>query len=294
MTGSATCVSAVCSPPSGFTGKERDSESGNDYFGARYFASSMGRFMSPDFTGADDGPPEAVPYADLSDPQSLNLYAYVQNNPLNSFDSDGHDCVNGSNASNGTVSYISTSNPADCGKGFTYVNGTVDPNSFTYSNGQLGFNTSNYADGTGMAASVTMTVGNQADPDTLSAGVFGPASASTWNNSAGVVNGAFKAEETAFGFVFPLTFLAVDALAGSSPTGAQAAGISKKPGTLGMRKGTDALRAEDKVSRDIAKKLGVDKNAVHELLQEGSQDMGRKLSFREGLEYVAKALGKAL
>jgi RHS repeat-associated protein len=31
-----------------FTGKERDTESGNDYFGARYYASSMGRFMSPD------------------------------------------------------------------------------------------------------------------------------------------------------------------------------------------------------------------------------------------------------
>jgi RHS repeat-associated protein len=31
-----------------FTGKERDSETGNDYFGARYFASTMGRFLSPD------------------------------------------------------------------------------------------------------------------------------------------------------------------------------------------------------------------------------------------------------
>ncbi len=250
--------------------------------------------MSPDFTGADDGPPEAVPYSDLSDPQSLNLYAYVQNNPLSRFDSDGHDCVNGSNASNGSISVQTTSDSSACLSGYTYVNGTVDPNSVTYSNGQLGFNISNYADGSGIAASVTMASGSQLDPDTLSAGVFGPASASTWNNSAGVVNGAFKAEETAFGFVFPLTFLAVDALAGSSPTGAQAAGLRKKPGTLGMEKGTDALRREDKVARDISKKLGVDKNAVHELLQEGSQDMGRKLSFREGLEYVAKALGKAL
>ena len=34
-----------------FTGKERDSESGNDYFGARYYGSSMGRFMSPDPSG---------------------------------------------------------------------------------------------------------------------------------------------------------------------------------------------------------------------------------------------------
>ena len=61
-----------------FTGKERDTESGNDYFGARYYASSMGRFMSPDWSAKE----EPVPYAKLDDPQSLNLYAYVRNNPL--------------------------------------------------------------------------------------------------------------------------------------------------------------------------------------------------------------------
>ncbi len=33
-----------------FTGKERDTESGNDYFGARYYSSQMGRFMSPDWS----------------------------------------------------------------------------------------------------------------------------------------------------------------------------------------------------------------------------------------------------
>jgi len=69
-----------------YTGKERDAESGNDYFGARYYASSMGRFLSPDWS--DD--PDSVPFADLGDPQSLNLYAYVANNPLSGTDADGH------------------------------------------------------------------------------------------------------------------------------------------------------------------------------------------------------------
>ncbi len=74
-----------------FTGKERDTESGLDYFGARYYASSMGRFMSPDWS-----PPAAtVPYASLGDPQSLNLYRYVCNNPMNAFDPDGHDGEHG-------------------------------------------------------------------------------------------------------------------------------------------------------------------------------------------------------
>jgi len=69
-----------------FTGKERDTESGLDYFGARYYGSNMGRWMTPDW--ADK--PEDVPYAQLDNPQSLNLYAYLGNNPLSSVDSDGH------------------------------------------------------------------------------------------------------------------------------------------------------------------------------------------------------------
>jgi RHS repeat-associated protein len=159
------------------TGKERDSESGNDYFGARYYGSSMARFMSPD-DGTDQDP---------SDPQSWNLYAYVRNNPLINTDPDGHDCVNASNAANGTISVQSTQNASDCKAGYTYVDGTVG-NSYTYKNGQVGFDISNYADGSGTAGSVTMLVGNQADPDTLKAAVFGSPSAQTWANGAGAVN----------------------------------------------------------------------------------------------------------
>jgi RHS repeat-associated protein len=62
-----------------FTGKERDTESGLDYFGARYYSSNMGRFSSPD-DGSDQDP---------SDPQSWNLYGYVRNNPANKVDEDG-------------------------------------------------------------------------------------------------------------------------------------------------------------------------------------------------------------
>lgn len=70
-----------------FAGKERDAESGNDYFGARYYASTMGRFLSPDWSAKY----EPVPYAKVDDPQTLNLYAYVLNNPLARMDADGHD-----------------------------------------------------------------------------------------------------------------------------------------------------------------------------------------------------------
>jgi RHS repeat-associated protein len=75
-----------------FTGKERDAESGLDYFGARYYGSSMGRFMSPDWASN----PVTIPFANIYDPQSLNLYSYTGNNPHSRFDPDGHlDCSGG-------------------------------------------------------------------------------------------------------------------------------------------------------------------------------------------------------
>ena len=69
-----------------FTGKERDTESGLDYFGARHYASNLGRFMVPDWAAK----PTAVPYATFGNPQSLNLYSYVENNPVSRVDPLGH------------------------------------------------------------------------------------------------------------------------------------------------------------------------------------------------------------
>jgi len=61
-----------------FTGKERDYESNLDNFGARYDSSSLGRFMSPDPIGGQK-----------IDPQTLNKYSYVRNNPINFTDPTG-------------------------------------------------------------------------------------------------------------------------------------------------------------------------------------------------------------
>jgi RHS repeat-associated protein len=62
------------------SGKERDSQTGLDFFGARYFSSAQGRFTSPDEPFADQHP---------GDPQSWNLYAYARNNPLKFVDLTG-------------------------------------------------------------------------------------------------------------------------------------------------------------------------------------------------------------
>jgi RHS repeat-associated protein len=68
-----------------FTGKERDAESGLDYFGATYYGSALGRFRSPD--------PAGIFVADLSNPQSWNLYSYVWDNPLANIDPSGMSCT---------------------------------------------------------------------------------------------------------------------------------------------------------------------------------------------------------
>lgn len=84
-----------------FTGKERDAETSLDYFGARYFSGAQGRFTSPDefkggivdpVAGQDIETNSALPYADITDPQTLNKYAYARNNPLRYVDPNGH-CI---------------------------------------------------------------------------------------------------------------------------------------------------------------------------------------------------------
>jgi RHS repeat-associated protein len=71
-----------------FTGKERDSESALDNFGARYYANAMGRFMSPDpiqHPSQSSWDEETF----LATPQRWNEYGYVLNNPLNHTDPNG-------------------------------------------------------------------------------------------------------------------------------------------------------------------------------------------------------------
>jgi RHS repeat-associated protein len=63
-----------------FTQKERDVETGLDYFGARYYGSSLGRF-----TGVDP----LLSSGDVANPQSWNRYIYTYNNPLNMIDIAG-------------------------------------------------------------------------------------------------------------------------------------------------------------------------------------------------------------
>jgi RHS repeat-associated protein len=80
----------TCAQNYKFTGKERDPETNNDDFDARYYSSAYGRFLSADWSST----PSPVPYANLTNPQTLNLYAMVSDNPESFADLDGHSCFN--------------------------------------------------------------------------------------------------------------------------------------------------------------------------------------------------------
>ncbi len=85
------------------TGKERDQESGLDYFGARYYGSALGRFTSPD--------PLLLTRTRLLDPQGLNRYSYARNRSTISIDDGGFGTVLVTVGANQTanVTYVSNS-----------------------------------------------------------------------------------------------------------------------------------------------------------------------------------------
>jgi len=81
-----------------FEGKERDTETGNDDFGARYYSNRFGRWLSADWSSV----PVAIPYANLTNPQTLNLYSMVADDPESFADLDGHGPQGGANPSQNT------------------------------------------------------------------------------------------------------------------------------------------------------------------------------------------------
>ncbi|HZE86742.1 MAG TPA: PA14 domain-containing protein [Methylomirabilota bacterium] len=65
-----------------YTGQEHDSETGLDYYNARYYSSDIRRFTQPDDI-----------IQDVYNPQDLNRYTYARNNPLRYTDPSGHSII---------------------------------------------------------------------------------------------------------------------------------------------------------------------------------------------------------
>ena len=113
------------SPPGGpnprlFTGKERDTETGLDYFGARYYSGKRARFTTVD--------PVYTWQENLVDPQRWNRYSYVRNNPMRYTDPDGRAIETGWDALNvaiGFGSFVSNVVSGNWGAAALDVAGTI-------------------------------------------------------------------------------------------------------------------------------------------------------------------------
>ena len=104
-----------------FTGKERDAETGLDYFGARYQRAGVGRFTSVDPLMTFD--------ENLVDPQRWNRYAYVRNNPLRYVDPDGRNASDISSEVGSDQDPKESQNSAEMGAGrffWEYLRGVKD------------------------------------------------------------------------------------------------------------------------------------------------------------------------
>ena len=165
-----------------YTGKDRDSESNLDYFGARYYSSQMGRFLSPD--------PSGLAYANLFNPQSFNLYGYVQNNPLTNTDPTGLDCVHINNDTGAYEGFESgdcdNSTEALANSGH-YVDGTLNQISFNSQNQVIGYSGST-GDGQFDSFAGSLSAGGAAfslNPYSLTGTAPGQSVSVTANPSAG-------------------------------------------------------------------------------------------------------------
>ncbi|MBU1682615.1 RHS repeat-associated core domain-containing protein [Patescibacteria group bacterium] len=74
----------------GYTDKELDDETGLMYYGARYYDPVIGRFLAVDPLVLDEAEKSDKDLKDiLQNPQALNAYSYVLNNPLIHIDPTG-------------------------------------------------------------------------------------------------------------------------------------------------------------------------------------------------------------
>ncbi len=256
-----------------FTGKERDAESGLDYFGARYYGSSLSRFTSPDVPLNDQ-------YA--QDPQSWNLYSYVRNNPLSNIDPNGEDCITTSNQSSSGITVTTEQGGSAETCSGTYVNGTVDRSSYSYNGRNLGYSFSNdTASGTG-TISFGSSQSDNSDWGPGSSNMLGAAQigrTATVGNGLGIGLGVIGAGAGAG--------IAYGAYAGG--TGLIGLGIGAGPA---LKKLPDLANLSDKILRQMVDR-GWTKQDIWDTIQNGkAYDAVNKATGGPATEYVNPSTGK--
>jgi RHS repeat-associated protein len=127
-----------------FTGQELDSTTQLYDYGARYYNPALGRFLSPD---------SIVP--DSRNPQSLNRYSYVRNNPLSRIDPTGHEDLEGG------VGWWEAQ-PTENACFAPWAGGT--PSDFTMGGGQISFPSQLASDWPSISRAAAGNPGNPGNP----------------------------------------------------------------------------------------------------------------------------------
>lgn len=218
-----------------FTGKERDAETGLDYFGARYFSAAQGRFTSPDRPFADQIP---------EDPQSWNLYVYVRNNPLRYTDPTGGACFDGRGAAScgnyilGGLKEVANipSNLA------TSINRVIDP-AIAWTGVQFGaaptFQPANVDQAEGMeAAAVVMLVSPLAEAGAAKVAGLGRASSAATKTAA--------ATETGVVYELPPQAASGKPYVGRTARSVEERMATRTDGRTGPAKPVDTFNAQDR------------------------------------------------
>ena len=208
--GGERTVTDSCSQDFKFTGKERDSETGNDYFGARFYSSPMGRWLAPD--------PINLTSARLESPSStLNKYAYAADNPLKYLDRDGEDITvfyrpSGSGVTDFGHIFLAVLNQATGKVGFIdyYPKNGTD----SFGNGPGTFNNGDMQDRAAQAQAglfATLTIRTTPEEaqrvlnqiDRLKSGGSAPGYRALWNNCTTVCEDALHDLGLDFGDITP-------------------------------------------------------------------------------------------
>jgi RHS repeat-associated protein len=278
-----------------FTAQAADTESGLDYFGARYFLAAGGRFMSPDAPFNDQSP---------GDPQSWNLYSYVRNSPVVNVDPDGTCTVqNGQYRNDGgpacpadaattvTVSAVVDALVYSVAAFATVVNRQVTQNSAHAANmimDALGKLSGPSCTGalTAVGATAGAGIGAQAGGDI--GAVAGGGLGTLALPGGGTIGGGVIGFGVGYGVGGILGYRA------GSTLGGLAAGVICSSGTWGgsggskggdYREKTTGANAKDAQNiRDAASKVGVDRNAFGKYVEKMKKLEGRGASENFGFD----------